>query len=71
MTDEVTPQQRRKFYVVLIAGYLALVVVAVLLYDRLPWLVAGMGGLGAALVVAALGGWWRRRSKSADDQQLR
>ena len=68
MPKEITPQQRRRFYIILLVAYLALVGVAVLLVDRLPWFAAGMGGLGAALLLAAVGGWWRRHQSNPENR---
>lgn len=66
MSERATKAQRVRFWLVVCAVYVALVVAAVLLHDRAPWMGAGVGTLGGCLVLAALLGWWRRHQPNPD-----
>jgi protein-S-isoprenylcysteine O-methyltransferase Ste14 len=66
MSERATKAQRVRFWLVVSVVYIALVVAAVLLHDRAPWMGAGAGTLGGCLLLAVLLGWWRRNPSNPD-----
>ena len=66
MSERAAKAQRARFWLVVSVVYIALVVAAVLLHDRAPWMGAGVGALGGCLLLAALLGWWRRNPSNPD-----
>jgi len=66
MPERVTKAQRVRFWLVVSVVYIALVVAAFPLHDRIPWMGAGVGTLGGCLLLAAVLGWWRRHPSNPD-----